>query len=184
MKNIWFMLTFLAILAIGGCLDKTTQPTNPIPNGGTKAPISPPAEIQLTESPEFDTKLAQEMGKPTKRIIIPLPESIDPDEGEMPEQLAKWIAFIKENEGNVDYEPLAADMSAGEDLQNLISVFMEEICGWFEGLCEAEKPQEQQIYQPAENYHARLCYRRDDNLVTKIVFVERSLKLNKFCPDD
>jgi len=181
MKNIWFMLTFLAIVAVGGCLDQTTQPTNPMPNGGSKDPIPPFSEIPLTEPPEFDIELAQAMGKSTRQIIIPLPESIDPDEGEMPEQLAKWIAFIEENEGSVDYEPVASDMSG--DLPELISVLMEEICDWFEGLCDAEKPEEQ-IYQPAKKYHARLCYRRDDNLVTKIVFVERSLNLEKTCPSD
>jgi len=139
---------------------------------------NPASKLSYTEEPSFDTDLSSAMGKPYDTIDVKLPKDIDPDEGEMPRQLNKWLAAIEAGGGEVKYEPLQNDMSLGLAL-TLISLSFKA----YEFINEFRKTYQtqQSLYSAAERYDARLCFRQDDNLVSKVVFVKRDQAAEKAC---
>ncbi len=113
-----------------------------------------------------------------QQVEVSLPTSIDPEEGEMPTKLEKWIAAIEFNGGKVNYEPLT-DMSSGIALYNIPFKTQQELNSkWYE-----EYKKQQSLYHVAKNYDARLCYQRDNNIVTKVVFIKRSDSNEGACHD-
>jgi len=155
MKN--FLFVFALIVFLSACLTPTTIPL----------PDEPP-NIPFKDSDNFDNLLSNTMRQNLQasgKVEVQLASRIEPDEGEMPKRLDKWLAVIKKSGGNQDYE--AIDDSMAGALPAILMPFeaiYEDISGWFE----------EKMYQPAKQYNVRLCYRRDDNLVSKIVFIERS----------
>jgi len=153
MKN--FLFFFALLVFLSACDSTSHRPSEPPP----KAPSLP-----FTDSDDFDDDLSKTL-QASGKVEIQLASSIEPDAGEMPERLDKWLAVIQKSGGSQDYE--AIDDSMGGGLPSVLMPFKtiyDGITAWFE----------EKMYQPAKQYNARLCYRRDDNLVSKIVFIERS----------
>jgi hypothetical protein len=174
MKLLFFPLTFLVLLSAGGCIPNPQKSPEPVPDNKT---ISPPmSEIPFTGLPAFDNTLSEAMQGQTGQIEVSLTKSVDPDQGEMPPQLSKWLAAIEDNGGEIHYEPLVDEMSfkKDEDITNSLLNYSLQALNTIREWWYKEYQEEQPKYQWAKNYNARLCYRRDDNLVTKVVFVERS----------
>jgi hypothetical protein len=157
MKNLLFIFTFLILLSACGGQN--------IQNSGyekTSSVQSTPKELSFIEDSSFDEALSKAM-RSGKVVTVTLPTSVEPELGEMPQQLDQWLAFIKENGGDVHYEPLNSDMGFGDWFMKLLPWTVKELF-----------PYGEPKYKPAKNYNARLCYQRDDNLVTRIVFVGRN----------
>jgi hypothetical protein len=171
---------FVILLALGvsGCVSNppNSQPSDnktiSLPNTGETEKAS--SEIPFTPEPAFDDDLSEAMDEKTGQIEVALTESVDPDQGEMPVQLNKWLAAIEESGGKIHYEPLPEPMNltSNFDVNSLLNFSLQAFSifrqHWYQ-----EYQEERPKYQAAEKYDARLCYHRDDNLVSKIVFVER-----------
>ncbi|KHD10871.1 hypothetical protein PN36_06105 [Candidatus Thiomargarita nelsonii] len=157
MKNLLLVFMFLTLLSACGA------PNNFKPQAYEKSAVlaqSMPKELTFTEESSFDKQLSTAM-QSGETVTVVLPKSIEPED-EMPSQLQRWIAAVKDQGGMVDYEPIAADMTSAN-----IELFPFSVFGWFFSDTEEK-------YASANNYNARFCYQRDDNLVTKIVFVDKS----------
>jgi hypothetical protein len=158
MKNLLFIFMFLILLSACGLNIKPSGQKG----GSSDQPM--PKELTFTEASSFDQELSTAM-RSGELVAVVLPKSVDPDvepdKGGMPPQLKPWIAAVEKQGGKVDYEPITADMDLGDFVLKTFSVIGE----WFK---------EEEKYASAKNYNARLCYQRDNNLVTKIVFVDKS----------
>jgi len=175
MKPLFFPLTFLVLLSAGGCIPYPPKPPQPPPDNKTISDPLPMSEIPFTGLPAFDNVLSEAMQGQTGQIEVSLTKSVDPDQGEMPPQLSKWLAAIEDNGGEIHYEPLVDEMNlAGDDIANTLLNYSLQAFDAIRQWWYKEYQEEQPKYQWTKNYNARLCYRRDDNLVTKVVFVERS----------
>lgn len=152
MKNLSFIFMFLILVSACGP-EKQTPSSSDQPM---------PKELTFTEASSFDQELSTAM-RSGELVAVKLPESVDPDEGEMPPQLNQWIVAVNKQGGKVDYEPITSDMSLEDVVLKAFSV----VGDWLQG-------QDTEKYAPAKNYNARLCYQRDNNLVTKIVFVDKN----------
>jgi hypothetical protein len=164
MKNLLFIFMFLILLSACATTNQSEQEaqdgtfTEKSSFAGSR---SMSKELTFTEDSSFDEELLTAM-RSGELVAVKLPKSVDPDKGEMPPQLKPWIAAVEKQGGKVDYEPITGDMAGLEDLiLKAFSVFGD----WFK---------KEEKYASAKNYNARLCYQRDDNLVTKIVFVDKS----------
>ncbi|HEC83743.1 MAG: hypothetical protein DRR08_24695 [Candidatus Parabeggiatoa sp. nov. 2] len=184
MKKIVVILTFMVLSACetpphhqGGdsSVSKQTTSTSSYRNW----PSSPKLNFP---SSSFDDDLSKAMRGQTEQIEVSLAKSVDPDKGEIPEQLIQWLAAIEDSGGKIDYEPLGGDMSVigAIALLHFTLQALEMIGEWYQEYQEEKTTK----YAVAEKYNARLCYRRDDNLVTKIVFVARNKSdpEKPFCP--
>jgi hypothetical protein len=184
MKKIVVILTFMVLSACetpphhqGGDSSVSEQTISTSPTRSW--PSSPKLNFP---SPSFDDDLSKAMRGQTEQIEVSLAKSVDPEKGEMPEQLMQWLAAIEDNGGKIDYEPLGADMSVigAIALLHFTLQALDMIGEWYQEYQEEKTTK----YAVAEKYDARLCYRRDDNLVTNIVFVARSKRdpETAFCP--
>jgi hypothetical protein len=185
MKPLFFPLTFFVLLSAGGCIPYPPKPHQPHPDNKTISDPLPMSEIPFTGLPAFDNVLSEAMQGQTGQIEVSLTKSVDPDQGEMPPQLSKWLAAIEDNGGEILYEPLVDEMNlAGDDIANTLRNYSLQALNAIRQWWYKEYQEEQPKYQWAKNYNARLCYRRNENLVTKIVFVARSKMDPKkaFCP--
>lgn len=162
MKNLLIIFMFLILLSACGLnINPSAQ------KGAVSSSDQPmPKELTFTEASSFDEELSTAM-RSSELVAVKLPESVDPDEGEMPPQLNQWIAAVKKQDGRVDYEPMEGDMG-DRVLEDVLQAFS-FVGDWFK-----KQEIEEEKYASAKNYNARLCYQRDDNLVTKIVFVDKS----------
>jgi hypothetical protein len=124
-------------------------------------PPSSQSNVLSLSDADFDHKLSRAMRTQEKKIKVLLPTGIDPEEERMPKPLEQWMATIQESGGKMNYEPDEKLMDGG--LLILGGVF----------LITAIINEFQNQYDAAKNYNARLCYQRDDNMVSKIVFVDR-----------
>ena len=129
-------------------------------------------------SPSFDDELSKAMCH-YQQVEVSLPTSIDPDEGEMPAELEKWIAAIEFNGGKVNYEPLKGDSS----LAFLMIIGISFKAYEFKSIWYEEYKEQHSQYNVAKNYDARLCYEINTILVTKIVFIKRSDSNERACHD-
>ncbi|OAD22462.1 hypothetical protein THIOM_001734 [Candidatus Thiomargarita nelsonii] len=151
---------FLILLSACG---PNIKPPAPEKSAGTGSDQSMPKELAFTEEESFDEQLSTAM-QSGETVTVVLPKSIDPEEeDEMPSQLKSWIAAVKDQGGMVDYEPIAGDLSS----ENIDLHPFSSLVKWL-------FPDTEEKYASAKNYNARFCYQRDNNLVTKIVFVDKS----------
>lgn len=171
-------VVILLALGVSGCVSNppNSQPSDnktiSLPNTGNAEKAT--SEIPFTPEPAFDEDLSEAMDEKTEQIEVALTESVDPDQGEMPVQLNKWLTAIEESGGKIHYEPLPEPMNLTNnfDVNSLLN-FSLQAFSVFRQYWYQEYQEERPKYQAAEKYDARLCYQRDDNLVSKIVFVER-----------
>lgn len=141
-------------------------PTMPPP---TKSPLI--LTFQNTDS--FDTQLSAIAGSQKETIEIPVSERFEPDQGETPERLAKWIGVLKEGGGKQDYEEIKDPNAMSPVLISVIPLAFSWAMDWYRDY------QERQKYQAIQNYHARFCYQKYDNKVEKVVFVRKDVDPNK-----
>jgi len=184
MKKHLFLLVPVALLSACNLLEvimpakEKPRETQPL----SVSAVQPSSDLDFDNDnpdPKFDSDLSNAMHRYDK-ITVALASRVDPDEGEMPYQLNKWMAAVKESGGKVDYEPETDDMSVmlAVSLIGVVLKGYELGSAWYK-----EYQEEQSRYKIAEKYDARYCYRKDDNMVTKIVFVERDNRDSKkaFC---
>jgi hypothetical protein len=168
MKNLLFIFMFLILLSACATTNQSEQEaqdgtfTEKSSFAGSR---SMSKELTFTEDSSFDEELSTAM-RSGELVAVKLPKSVDPDEGEMPPQLKPWIAAVEKQGGKVDYEPMEGDMT---ELKDVVLQAFSFVGDWFK-----KQEIEEEKYASAKNYNARLCYQRDDNLVTKIVFVDKS----------
>ena len=186
MKHFLFILFVLAL--VNACLSPNTGTVKPPSNGESSEPINRNRGLeefpfdsgkhlssQLTldnqnPAPLFEEELLKRMKKPLPEIKVALTESIEPkEEGEIPEQLYKWLDAVTNTGGKIEYEPISGDMGIGTTLALLTFAF--KTYDYLRQKYLEQKQRERE--QLAKNYHVRFCYRRDDNLVTKVVFLDR-----------
>jgi len=176
MKKKLFLLVPVALLSACNLLEvikpSKEEPKKTQLSVSSVSAVQPSSDIDFNNDspdPKFDSHLSNAMHRYDK-ITVALASRVDPDEGEMPYQLNKWVTAVKESGGEIDYEPETDDMSAML-VVGLISVALKGYelgSAWYK-----EYQEEQSRYKIAEKYDARYCYRKDDNMVTKIVFIER-----------
>ncbi len=121
------------------------------------------------ENEDFDEGLFRSMTKELPEIEARFEKPAYPDVQKMPSALVKWLTVIQEADGTVGYEALANDMSIA-GIVSLVSASI-TIYGWIKDWLKEQ--QEKQKYKIASKYHARLCYRRDDNMVMKVIFIHK-----------
>jgi len=120
---------------------------------------------------QFDHKLSQAMRDQEQQIKVSLQKSVDPEDEGLPKSLVHWMAAIEKGGGKVNYEPITSEMSP--ILLALGAVFLVSAL-WNERDAQAQdEPVVTNQYDLAKKYNARLCYQRDDNLVSKVVFIDR-----------
>jgi hypothetical protein len=169
MKPTLLTLTFTALLS--ACVGSGNNPTEPVKRDRSWG-VPPPSSSSSTNidlsDPNFKQKLSKALTNQPEKVVVPLPNSVDPEKGEMPKPLNPWLAAIEESGGRVYYEPLAEDMSPF-----LLLPLVLYVIDLGSNLYQ-DYQKETDEYAAVQNYNARVCYRRDDNLVTKIVFVDRN----------
>jgi len=151
-----FLFAFALIVFLNACDSTRLHHEQPPP------PTKPPT-LPFTDSDDFDEYLSKTL-LASGKVEIQLASSIEPDAGEMPERLDKWLAVIQKSGGSQDYEAIDDSMGGLPSVLMPFEAIYDGIIAWLE----------ERMYQPAKQYNARLCYRRDDNLVSKIVFIERN----------
>jgi len=170
MKPILLTLTLTALLSAcaGPGTIHTQPPTGPNGKQNRSWGVPPPSATKINlPNPSFEQDLSKALARQPKQVVVSLANSVDPENGEMPAPLNPWLAAIEDSGGRVDYEPLAEDMSPFL-LLPLVLYAIDLGSNLYQ-----EYQQQTDQYAAAQKYHARVCYRRDDNLVSKIVFVDR-----------
>jgi len=165
MKKIRFIFMVLAFLSACGSDNIIESPE----------PSIEPVTITFSGLPEDEDKLSEALLQKSEQVGVLLGKGINPDNEMLLDELNKWITAVKESGGKVHYEPW-------HSLQGIIPINLVVFSLQVPKLAEQKWYKDYQANKPkydlAKKYDARLCYRRDDNLVTKIVFVER-LKSDK-----
>ncbi len=168
MKKILFSFTIITLLNACAIIpDPVNMPGEPLQ-----------LTITLTEPPIDSDKLFKALHNQSEQVGVLLGKSIDPDNEMLLDELNKWITAIEENGGKAYYEPWNSPQGL---LPINLVVFSLQIPNLAKQQWYKEYKKQKQKYNPAKNYDARLCYRRDDNLVTKIVFIERSQSDKQVC---
>ncbi len=174
------LLTLTVISSLSACLsNQPIQPTQSPPtsssttSGGGTSSGSPPSGAAITlNDGAFDVKLSTGMNQGQEPIAVSLGKDIEPEKGEMPSQMQAWLGAIEATGGEVKREPFTEEEMflgavAAAILAPLAQYLVEQM------IAKYQQSQAQSQYQPAQNYHARVCYDKKSYLVSKVVFVRR-----------
>ena len=123
-------------------------------------------------------RLLEALQNKSEQVGVLLGKSVDPDNEMLLDELNKWITAIEESDGKAYYEPWNSPQGL---LPINLVVFSLQVPNLAKQQWYKDYKKQQQKYASAKNYDARLCYRRDDNLVTKIVFIERGQSDKQVC---
>ncbi len=140
----------------------------------------PPSKQLSLPDAQFEHKLSQAMRDQEQQIKVSLQKSVDPEEEGLPKSLAQWMAAIEKGGGKVNYEPITSEMSPIFFVLGAVFLVSAVSTLWNERDAHAQdEPVVTNQYDMAKKYNARLCYQRDDNLVTKVVFIDRETTHDK-----
>jgi hypothetical protein len=177
MKKIGFL--FMLMVFVSGCFNSIsssgyhkppTRPTWKI----LRVPTALNQKLMYDETHHFEVELSSAMGTANK-IEVNLPTDIDFENNEMPQPLAKWLAAIDKTGGQLKYEAIKKEMIAATTLVTLLGLSLETlkfVKKWYDEY-QAQKSRD----EIAKNYDARLCYQEDNDLVSKVVFVKRDMRV-------
>lgn len=167
---------------------RVTAPTNPTtqgnysqPSTGTEIILPPSRKLTFNnkgtvDPDEFNQDLRNALDYKHPTVDVALTQNVEPENGEMPSELNKWILAIQDSGGKVDYESVEANMDPMTVIAVLGFAFKAYEFGknWYKEYKVAQQAK-QSLFNAAKNYNAKLCYLRyENNMVTKVVFVDRN----------
>jgi hypothetical protein len=171
MKYIFFLLIGIVLLQINACISpKSTKPTF--------------KEVTLSYDPasSFDEKLSDAMLN-AERIMVTFPKPSE--KKQLPNKVVAWLGVVEDAEGTVYSEPLilkGIEEDKDKDIAAILSSIV-AIVQLYPKIAEwVQEKRTEQLYAPAKNYHAALCYKRPtederrndaEPLHRKVVFIRK-----------
>jgi hypothetical protein len=152
-----YLFLLLIALSLVGCV--STKPSD--------HPNEQYTTLEYIDSDYFDEKLSNALNQKHSKFEVTLLNPFPPDN--IPERLDAWLTVIGKSGGKVQTAP--AD---GE--RNLIANLAISLYSAYQKL---KKPLQ---YKPAQNYNAKLLYRRDKSgkaVIEKVVFMHRTQRVEK-----
>lgn len=135
----------------------------------------PPAVYSLQANSLTVDNLKDAM-KRFDRIAVKLPQAVEPEKEKLqPATLAEVMKAVVESGGKVSYEPTKNDMGLPL-LAALIPIAITVIEKWLEKSDSISNG-----FPLATKFDVRLCYREQDNKVTKVMLVPRGEDKLGFC---
>ncbi|MBF0265954.1 MAG: hypothetical protein HQL46_11845 [Gammaproteobacteria bacterium] len=123
----------------------------------------PKSKINLFDSNKFDLNLGQALDAqlPEVEVVVTAPFTTN----QIPERIDKWLSAVSKNDGDVDV--VAIDEATKKPKERGLFVVVDVIklaLGIYDGAKNLAR------LNTTENYNAKLYYRPEDGVVTKIVF--------------
>jgi hypothetical protein len=173
MKSILVLLIGIVLLLINACV-------------GTMPETTPKTtkEVTLSYEPEtsFDKRLSKAMST-AEKVMVTFPAPSEKEE--LPDNVVAWLGVVEKAEGKVYPEPLilkGIEEGKSKDVI-LIASLVVSIIRLYPHVAEwVQKKRTEQLYAPAKNYHAALCYKRPtreerrnnaEPLHEKVVFIRK-----------
>ena len=153
MKSILFPLMGIVLL-LNACIGTKPEPISVLESDVTVIPYDPPTS--------FDERLSEAM-LTAEKVMITFPKAYEEDE--LPDNVVAWLSVVENAEGMVYGEPLilkGIEEGNDKEILTLISIAISVIQLYPHVTKWLQEKRTEQLYAPAKNYNAALCYERPD----------------------